>query len=315
MNGDRHNQRSDNEISNGITIPDKLIGFNTITDYLPISIGYYKTYLPPNYFKNVFGKTRTPDKLIEKRNVLEKYKDEIQNLKSIILSSIELYKLRMKETDILEDESLYVRERHSILNKLINMRDIDSDDKNPNYIIKYITTTPHPQFTELNEIVSHIDNDILKLLSQLYKIFLYSKRLKYDQFNSFKMFCKNVIIHMRANLDENYPKSIVNYTCFMFSIDGYPYCTPSKRIYSINNCPKNINNKINYSIIYMKNTDALTSYFFDILFDDKNKTETQIEENIIRVAYSLCIALLAYRSEYIEFRFITENIFGTRWKK
>jgi hypothetical protein len=315
MRADKHNLRNDNEISNGITIPDKLIGFNTITDYLPISIGYYNKFLPQKYFDDLFARCKVPNKISDKGHALEQYKDEIENLKSIVLSSIDLYKLRMKETDILKDESLYVKERHSILNKLINMRDIDSEDKNPNYIIKYITTTPHPQFTELNEIVSHIDNDILKLLSQLYKISLHAKHIRYDQFNSFRMFCKNIIIHMRGNIDERYPKSIVNYTCFMFSVEGYPYCTPSKRIYSINDYPKNVDNKINYIIIYMKNTDALISYFFDIVFNEKKKTDIQLEENIIRAAYSLCIALLAYRSEYVEFRFITENIFGTRWKR
>jgi hypothetical protein len=312
---DRNYFRNENEISNGITIPEKLIGYNTIIDYLPTSIGFYRNFLPPKYFATLFHKSKTLYKRIGKGEAEYLYKTEIANLKNIILSALELYKQRIKETDILKDKTLFVKERHSILNKLITMKDIDSDDKNPNYIIKYITTNPHPEFAENNEIITHIDHDVLDLLGNLYRISSLSKRLKDNSINSFRLFCKNIIIHMRANLEENYPKSIVNYTCFMFSIEGYPYCTPSKRIYTINNYPKNIDNKLNYVIIYMKNTDALISYFFDIVFNTKNKTDMQIEENIIRTAYCLCIALLAYRSEYVEYNYITQNLFGTRGRQ
>jgi hypothetical protein len=251
-------------------------------------------------------------KPIARKDITSHYQKEISDLKTVILSSIDLYKQRTKETNILKNDFLFKKERHIVINKLINMKDIDSEDEEQNCIIKYITTHPHPEFTEKNEIISHIDQDVLSLLGYLYKISLYAKRFRDDPYNSFRIFCKNIIIHMKANLERNYPKSIVNYTCFMFNIDGYPYCTPSKRIYSINNYPINVENKINNVIIYMKNTDALISYFFDIIFNDENKNEIQIEEKILRTAYCLCIALLAYRCEYIEYNFLTENIFGTR---
>jgi hypothetical protein len=96
----------------------------------------------------------------------------------------------------------------------------------------------------------------------------------------------------------------------MYSIIGYPCCTPSKRIYSINN-NYDSDNKFDNIIIYMKNTDALISYFYDVRFKDKAAAFIQ-EEWILRMAYCLCIALLSYRSEYTEYQYITKNIFETR---
>jgi hypothetical protein len=296
-------------------IPDHLIGFHTITDYLPVSIGLYNKFLPNDYFKSLFKRIENADysKINIGENVSNQYKEELDKLKSFIVFMLDRYKSQVKETNITEsiDAELFKQEKHTIIDKLITMDDINDEIQDKKYSIKYITTEPHPKYTEKYSIIRHIDKDILELIERLYTIYLYSKNLNEEITNSFKKFCENIIIHMRANKEVFYPKSIVNYTCFMYSIIGYPYCTPTRRIYSINNYINNLDNKFNNVIIYMKNTDALISYLYDIQFKEE-ADEIMNEEWLLRVAYCICIALLAYRCEFIEYQTSIYNIFGTR---
>jgi hypothetical protein len=296
-------------------IPDNLLGFKTIIDYLPVSIGLYHKFLPRDYFHNVFKQCKDYTFVKQTPNIAEyhnAYKLKIYELKSSIEETINRYKGQVKETDVLNGSNPFFKEeRHFIIDKLTLMGDIPPDETNHNFLIKYLTTYPHPTHMEKNSIIEHIDNDIFILLSRLYEISEYALPFSKEECNSFKRFCENIIIHMRANIEEHYPKSIVNYSCFMYSIIGYPYRTPSQKIYSINNYSNKFDNKFHNVIIYMKNTDALISYLYDILFKDDEESFVQ-EEWILRLAYCLCMALLAYRSEYTEYQSVTQNLFGTK---
>lgn len=293
-------------------IPEEFIGYNTITDYLPISIGLYLKYLPDHYFAHAFHDS----KYLTVINKVESlaypiYSERIFALKTLISLIIDRYKEQVKEDNILEDDSFFKEEHHDIIDKLKLIDDIEQESFNNRYIIKYLITHPHPKMAKRNALIHYIDEDIKTILSKLYELSLYANNIDDDDINSFKRFCENIIIHMRANLDVQYPKSIVNYSCFSYSIKGYPCCTPSKRIYSINNNTEDADNKFNNIIIYMKNTDALISYLYDIRFKDNAEPFIQ-EEWVLRLAYCLCIALLSYRSEYTEYQYISQNIFGTR---
>jgi hypothetical protein len=297
------------------SIPDILIGYGTILDYLPISIGSYQRHLPEHYFKNVFKDSKHSISVSNKSEYFayKIYNEKIFALKTIISLIINRYKEQVKERNILEDHSLFKEESHAILDKLNRPNNSGNEPDENKYIIKYLVTYPHPKIIKNNGLIYCIDEDIKTLLSKLYEVSLYANNIRDDELNSFKRFCENIIIHMRANLDVKYPKSIVNYSCFMYNIIGYPCCTPSRRIYSINNNTDS-DNKFDNIIIYMKNTDALISYLYDIRFRDKADPFIQ-EEWILRVAYCICIALLSYRSEYTEYQYITENIFKTRNEK
>jgi hypothetical protein len=298
-------------------IPENLIGFNTVTDYLPVGIGLYNKFLPVDYFKYLFKKCKslsTEEKPPQNENFYS-YKNKVYELKTFINSIISRYKQQVKETDILENEDndLYLKEeRHNILDKLIMSGDIDGDSEQQTFVIKYLTTPPHPEYTDKNFIIEHIDKDVCDLVTKLYEISRFSPNEEKKHFDSFKLFCQNIIVHMRANHFVQYPKSIINYTCFMYDIEGYPYLTPSKRIYSINNYCNAVENKFSNVIIYMKNTDALISYLYDITFKTDEVDSILRREWIIRTAYCLCLALLAYRSEFVEYQTVTRNLFGTR---
>jgi hypothetical protein len=294
------------------SIPTELIGYNTITDYLPISIGLYQKYLPSNYFKNVFKESKCYkiSSNMPEYYSYKIYKEKLSGLKTLLDLIINRYKEQVKEASILEDDLFFNEEKHAIIDKLKYINNSDSEDS---YIIRYLTTHSHPKMATKNNLIQSINEDVKQLLSKLYELSLYAKNITDDDINSFKRFCENIIIHMRANLDVDYPKSIVNYSCFMYSIKGYPCCTPSKRIYSINN-NSDSDNKFDNIITYMKNTDALISYLYDIRFKDKADQFVQ-EEWVLRVAYCLCVVLLSYYGEYTEYQYITQNVFKTRNEK
>jgi hypothetical protein len=296
-------------------IPDNLIGFKTIVDYLPISIGLYHQFLPSDYFSDVFKQCKNyfTAKPVDNANLLSDYQMLIGNLRFLIDDTVTRYKGQVKEIDMLNDQdSFFKEERHYIIDNLKKLCDADPEEEDvQTFVVKYLTTYPHPNLTEKKALIEHIDSDVFVLLSRLYEISEYAALFDPSECNSFKRFCENIIIHMRANLAEKYPKSIVNYSCFMYSIKNYPYCTPTKRIYSINNYSNTSGNKFHNVIIYMKNTDALISYLYDIRF--KNNEEAFVKEEwTLRLAYCLCIALLAYRSEYVEYQAVTQNLFGTK---
>jgi hypothetical protein len=318
---DSTSEEEDSAIQLHNNIPEEMIGFNTITDYLPVSIGLYNKFLPVDYFKYLFKKCKSmsEEDAPPKDEILSayKYKYKINELRSFINIIISRYKQQVKETDILEDKdntSFLKEERHDIIDKLITMGDIINDsEEQQTSVIKYLTTHPHPKYTEKNFIINHIDKDVTDLITRLYTLSLYSQSNDKKYFDSFKLFCQNIIVHMRANPNVQYPKSIINYTCFMYNVDGYPFLTPSKRIYSINNYINHLDNKFQNVIIYMKNTDALISYLYDIRFKTNEEINSILKrEWILRTAYCLCLALLAYRSEFIEYQTITTNLFGTK---
>jgi hypothetical protein len=296
-------------------IPDNLIGFKTIVDYLPISIGLYHQFLPSDYFPDVFKQCKNyfTSKPEASANLASDYQMLLGNLRLLIDETVTRYKGQVKEIDMLNDQdSFFKEERHYIIDNLKKLGDADPEDEDvQTFVVKYLTTYPHPNLTEKKALIEHIDSDVFVLLSRLYEISEYAALFDPSECNSFKRFCENIIIHMRANRAEKYPKSIVNYSCFMYSIKNYPYCTPTKRIYSINNYSNTSGNKFHNVIIYMKNTDALISYLYDIRF--KNNEGAFIKEEwILRLAYCLCIALLAYRSEYVEYQAVSQNLFGTK---
>ncbi|MDR1202710.1 MAG: hypothetical protein LBL58_13940 [Tannerellaceae bacterium] len=299
-------------------IPEELIGFNTITSYLPVGIGLYNKFLPADYFKYLFKKCKSlsTEEKPPQNEIFSAYKNKVYELTSFINSIISRYKQQVKETDILgnkDNDSFLKEERHDILDRLIMSGDIDGDsEEQQTFVIKYLTTHPHPEYTDKNFIIEHIDKDVCDLVTRLYEISQFSPNEEKKHFDSFKLFCQNIIVHMRANHLVQYPKSIINYTCFMYDIEGYPYLTPSRRIYSINNYCNAIDNKFSNVIIYMKNTDALISYLYDITFKGDDVDPILRREWILRTAYCLCLALLAYRSEFVEYQTVTHNLFGTR---
>jgi hypothetical protein len=61
----------------------------------------------------------------------------------------------------------------------------------------------------------------------------------------------------------------------------------------------------------MKNTDALISYLYDVRFKEEDDAFIN-EEWVLRVAYCICIAFLAYRCEFIEYQQVLHTLFGTR---
>jgi hypothetical protein len=296
-------------------IPDELVGFNTVVDYLPCSIGLYNKFLPRYYFTDLFKRCKSLG--IDKSEIpqdacFHAYRGKLLNLKNSIIDTLGRYKQQVKETDLLDgknENNFFKEEHYGILDKLLMMDESVEEGDSQHFIIKYFTTDPHPNFTEKHFIIDHIDKDVLDLVTLLYDLSLFSPNDK-KYFDSYKLFCENIIVHMRANHEVEYPKSIINYTCFMYNIPGYPYLTPSKRIYSINNYSRSIENKFDNVVIYMKNTDALISYLYDITFDETIDQVLQ-REWILRTAYCLCIALLAYRSEFVEYQTVTHNLFET----
>ena len=124
---------SDQSVENAVPqyrIPENLVGFNTITGYLPVSIGLYNRFLPRDYFNSLFDRVKSlgpPE--FDDADASTLYHNKLDNLKSIINYLIERYKQQVKEANILDtmDTSFLKHETHNIIDKLISSDELDDE--------------------------------------------------------------------------------------------------------------------------------------------------------------------------------------------
>ena len=119
--------------------------------------------------------------------------------------------------------------------------------------------------------------------------------------NAFKKFAASVWIYMKGNYESDFPRSIVNYSAFQFAVPGYPFNTPSRRIYSVSNLPRVVTNKLQIEEVFIKNISALTDYLCDAtkLLSVENICELSSDDKTILVKniYASIISIISLYGE------------------
>ena len=112
---------------------------------------------------------------------------------------------------------------------------------------------------------------------------------------------------MHGNPKMVFKRGIVNHTAFKFCIEGYPFNTTSKRIYSVSDLPE-IKNKNTLYKYYLKNIDALISFLGDLSFDKQQYYCKEMNEiKVLKNAYGVMIALIGLYAEHV----LNEQYFGS----
>ena len=287
---------------------DDLTTFKTIKTFLPIAISEdYKRNLPDDFFENIFSQcddnfvvdnSLSDEDILQNRNC---YSKDIESLCSVLKKIIKPY-VAIAWTD--KDFNKFEKHEFVINNNLVpkNNPDVGTERAGDlHYPVKdKMIYDEIPSVTDRiksQKLVLKAREDIetiLFALSKLSNLSAYSSKNN----NSYRIFTSDIITKMYGNINQLYPRSIVNYSAFQFCIKDYPFDTKSGRIYSISNVTSSVKNKFELIDVFYKNLDAIISFLNDLEWLEKTddnvlKYETQVLKN----AYGICIGLCAFIGE------------------
>ena len=268
--------------------------FKVIKTFLPIVISEdYRRKIPLNFFEEIFSSCPdelieipddiTEEELIDKR---KKYLDEIESLNGKLKDIINNY------------AGLYWSNKNNVFpkSKIITRNELPEHTEEYGEII----------YDEITSVTERIKDQHLVLNARdyitiiLYKLNDLSKLCNYfdKENNSYRKFASDIITRMYGNVNQRYPRSIINYTAFQFCLDGYPYNTKSERIYSISNITNKTKNKFELIEIFDKNIEAVINFLHDLEWSEKNSDNTfDFELETLKNAFGTCIALCAFIGE------------------
>ena len=296
----------------------RLTTFEVVKRFLPKAIGKeYESVLPKNFFLDCFNdcvdeyeldhNTITEDERNEK--TLE-FDEKLTDLCKFIVKTIRsitcmLYsdgRSKIKDSDI-QYESFTIKNK-LVVGKQCERCDRPFEEGGDHYPveskIKYI------QFPSIKKIVSKrstIDDLLDSIPKILYKLNELSNISAYidPKNNPFRKFAASVWIYMKGNYETDFPRSVVNYSAFQFAVPGYPFNTPTSRIYSVANLPSAVTNKLQINDVFIKNISAFTDYLCDALniFSFKNISDLTSDDKtvIIKNVYASVISILGLYGE------------------
>lgn len=283
-----------------------LTKFDTVAKFIKNSASVdYVEALPKDFLERIFKRCKEKrdfdlDSLNDEDR--EYYRCEYSN--KIVKFNRALYYMIMPYVSIvsssggnIEDIAQLKKERYTIIADGIIERTeppigkIDIEYKDFPTIDEYITK---------NKLDTKALEDLDYIINELDDISRLSQFVPGEE-NSFMRFTYRVIRKMGGNITFRYPRSVINYSAFEFSAEGYPYHTMSDRIYSVTNVPKTISNKFLLRDIYNKNVTAILTFLSDLSFNDhlcgKKLDNVSFETKVLCNAFGIAIALIALHSE------------------
>lgn len=302
VDGDLTNQYSFYSLKDGQR--DLLSTFKVIEMFLQTCIGFdYVRVLPKDYLSNIFRKcddkrefdiTRMDD---DDKNY---YRCEFSN--KITELNRALYYMLDQYTDIIFSDKGDIDRRAEVKTKRYTIT--STDEGNSNLIrspdITYKIFPSIKEYIERNDLATKALKDVEYLLNELADISKLGIFVDVEE-NSYMRFTYRIIRKMKANYTAAYPRSIINYSAFEFSAEGYPYNTISKNIYSVSDSPSDIKNKFVLHDLYNKNVDAILRFLNDLSFDDKlcgvPLDRVNFETKVLCNVYGSIIALLSLYAE------------------
>lgn len=279
--------------------------FETIKLFFPQAIGieYFKA-LPNNYFHDVFKRIdekKEYDLCSMSEDDLNYHRCEFSN-KIIKLNRSIYYMIRKYITVISSPDPEEINSSYKIIRKAYRVFSNLPADDSETADIEYTYFPTIEEYYENNKLFSKLLEDVEYIMDELSDIALLSRFVKFDNENSYLKFIYDIFKHMHGNPKAIFKRGIVNYTAFEFCVNGYPYNTPSERIYNVSDIP-DIRNKTSLYKYYSKNLDALVTFLNDLSFSDRccgqKLSETDFEVKALKNAYGVMIALIALYAEKV----------------
>ena len=301
VDGDLTNQYSFYSLKDGKK--DLLSTFKVIEMFLPTCIGFeYIPVLPKDYLSDIFKRCddkREFDETVMSEDDKNYYKCEFSN--KIVELNKALYYMLDPYIDIVYSDKGDIEKRAEV--KTIRYT-ITPDENNSNLIrssdITYKIFPSISEYIERNNLATKALKDVEYLLNEIADISKLSVFVSPEE-NSYIRFAYRIIRKMKANYTAKYRRSIVNYSAFGFSAEGYPYNTISKNVYSISDVPSDARNKFVLHDLYNKNEEAVLRFLNDLSFDEKlcgvELDQVNFETKVLCNAYGTIIALISLYAE------------------
>lgn len=283
-------------------VPLECTTYDAISKYINVLIGSeYCAILGREYMfklKNLFKPAFKDLRLVD-------IEDEILEQKTLDYYSI-IHDMDKFANEIIDSLTLLNKSKKELLmNFEVNKTTVtikDSSNLSTSDHIKFdydqIPTTY--ELLVKNGFVDRADDIIVVLLNQLAKA---SELSMYLGINSYREFIGQMLKHMFCNPDiVNYKSSVMNYSIFSWMIDGYPYNTPTKMIYSIRdtetkNKVSNVYNRINNIESFIK---AMGDIFaLEELNPPAQMTTFDFQVHTLKKTLSLLCILLGIKSELV----------------
>lgn len=290
--------------------PEEITTFDAIEKYLPVCIGDdYVKIITPDYLRILFNKydpifKKPTDTTLESdiTSAQALYNQIVSELKTVIKESIKKYTIKTNysgDSELLDIIGI-TETNIAVKNELAN---------NTTATISIDSIPSVDEYYETLQMDDRINSDIELLIVYLAKLSELSAYFSKNE-NSYRSFIGDMIVRMHGNWKiVNYPRSIINYSAFGFCINGYPYSTKSKEIYSINNI-LHYHNKLDYYMVYENNVSAVLKFLADIDFsEDENTTAFNKQIEILKNAFGMLLGLLCLKGERKGFKSLKDGTF------
>lgn len=289
---------------------DNLTTFKTVKTFLPIAISEdYKRVLPEKFFENIFAQCSEcfrPDhnlsdaeKAIKCDDYHSRIDELLEKLQKIILPYVSISWTNKNLNEHFEKQAITI---NNMLVPKNNPKAGTEENGDLHYSVKAkLVYDIIPSITDRiknQKLVLKAKEDIEDIIIRLSNLSVLSAYLAKAN-NSYRKFTTEIISKMYGNVNQLYPRSVVNYSAFQFCVKGYPFDTRSGRIYSISNVTTDkIQNKFELIDVFYKNIDAIVNFLNDVDWIQKSEDNTlDYETQILKNAYGICIALCAFIGE------------------
>lgn len=281
-----------------------LNSFKVIEMFLPACIGRdYVRSLPKGFLENIFRRCD-----LKKRYDIRVMSEDDKNYFRCDFSN-KIAELNRSLYYIIEPYISVVTSNKRNIEKLaevktnrytITSKVEDSNYPIPTADIEYKVFPSIKEYIEKNQLDKKALDDVDYLLDRLAEIASLSVFVDNEE-DSYARFAYRIIRKMKANYTASYPRSIVNYSAFEFSAEGYPYDTISRNIYSIKDVPCDVRNKFALHDIYINNVESILRFMADLTFNSKlhgvELDGLNFETKVLSNVFGVVIALLALNAE------------------
>lgn len=158
------------------------------------------------------------------------------------------------------------------------------------------------EFVKYERFADHALQDVEYILSELGGCAKICTILR-DSENSFLKFGNDLYNYMHGNIKSVFKRDIINYTAFKYAVNGYPYRTISRRLYSVRNV-EGVQNKFVLHDLYTNNVKSILTGLSDMTFG-RTTIKGQVldqdmyESKVLMNAYATCILLIALHGEIV----------------
>lgn len=292
-------------------IPSVSTSFDTLIYALPCCCSSeYIKQLPYKYQEVLtrLMKTETPYRrtvdYYELVKLQQEYADEIKTFSKEVQSIIKGYtSLINYDYNVDAAANKFKHQKFEVDNNLaVPNRPLRANEAIARQIIDVVDFPTLTEYVSDRTVQSKMFEDFSHLFERLQEI-AFKSIYNAKETDSYRKFILSIMKNTYGNLDTEFPRTIINHTAFKLCIEGYPFFTKNKRLFSVSNPTKNDIEE--HTTIYTKNVYAILEFLNNMDFDEHQTrqfddvTEKTIEQQtrILKNAFGVIIAIVALVGE------------------